>query len=35
MPTADATGLPPNVLKWRAAAMVLATAGVVTTAAIG
>ena len=34
-PTVEATGLPPNVLKCKAAVRVLAMAGVVTTAAIG
>jgi len=34
-PTVEATGLPPNVLKCKAAVRVLAIVGVVTTAAIG
>lgn len=34
-PTVEATGLPPNVLKCKAAVRVLAMVGVVTTAAIG
>jgi hypothetical protein len=35
MPTVEATGFPPNVLKCKAALIVFAMAGVVTTAAIG
>lgn len=35
IPTAQAMGLPPKVLKWSAWDMVLAMAGVVTTAAKG
>lgn len=35
MPTVEATGFPPKVLKCKAALIVLAMAGVVTTAAIG